>query len=512
MSTTRVVLRRALVLARRSIVVSLAILASVHVSHALVPSPTVEGPITGGKGTPSIASTTFDLEQVGYRQEEYFISGEARAYTSSNTFSPDGRWMAIPATLAAYKTRILVYKPKSPKRFNGTVVVEWLNVTSGVDFAPDWVLTHTELIREGFAWVGVSAQAVGVEGGTTIMGAISTGFLKAVDPPRYGSLHHPGDTFSYDIFSQAGEILRHSKGIRPLGALRAKRMLAAGNSQSAFRLVTYINAIHASAGVYDGYFVHSRGSIGAALSQGPQPGIPVLGSAPIRDDLEVPVLIFATETDFGNLGALNYFLARQPDSKSVRVWEVAGTSHTDAYIAVFGRTDAGRAAMDITYSPLVQSIGSFVTCLLPINAGPQHYVASAAIRRLDRWVRRGIPPSPAPRLETVGGTATLQRDEHGIAVGGIRTPQVDVPIATFSGEGQFGRACALLGTTTPLDAATLDSLYPDHRTYVSAVRKATKAAVRAGFIRRIDGRAIKAAAAASGIGCPSTSSHRHCGP
>jgi hypothetical protein len=156
--------------------------------------------------------------------------------------------------------------------------------------------------------------------------------------------------------------------------------------------------------------------------------------------------------------------------------------------------------MDITYAPLVQSIGNALTCLLPINAGPQHYVASAAIRKLDRWARRGIPPAPAPRLETVAGSATIVRDEHGIAVGGIRTPQVDVPIATFSGEGQFGRACALLGTTTPFDAATLDSLYPDHRSYVSAVRKATKAAVRAGFISRIDSREIKAAATASVIG------------
>ena len=47
---------------------------------------------------------------------------------------------------------------RARKKFNGTVVVEWLNVSGGVDAAPDWTFAHTELIREGYAWVGVSAQ------------------------------------------------------------------------------------------------------------------------------------------------------------------------------------------------------------------------------------------------------------------------------------------------------------------------------------------------------------------
>ena len=42
------------------------------------------------------------------------------------------------------------------------MVVEWLNVSGQVDANPDWTMTHNELIRDGFAWVGVSAQAVGL--------------------------------------------------------------------------------------------------------------------------------------------------------------------------------------------------------------------------------------------------------------------------------------------------------------------------------------------------------------
>src|SRR5512139_2738803 len=40
-----------------------------------VANPLLEGPVTGGTGVPFIASTTFDLAQAGYSEEEYFISG-----------------------------------------------------------------------------------------------------------------------------------------------------------------------------------------------------------------------------------------------------------------------------------------------------------------------------------------------------------------------------------------------------------------------------------------------------
>ena len=83
--------------------------------------------------------------------------------------------------MLAFKTRLLVYRPTNPKKFNGTVIVEWLNVSAGLDAAPDWSAGHVELIREGCAWVGVSAQIVGVEGGPALVGIVSLP-LKTVSP------------------------------------------------------------------------------------------------------------------------------------------------------------------------------------------------------------------------------------------------------------------------------------------------------------------------------------------
>jgi hypothetical protein len=457
-----------------------------------VANPTLEGPVTGN-GAPFIAATSFDLSEVGYTQAEYFMAGTAAAYVNVGELGADGKWTVEPAAEAAYKTRILVYRPIAPERFNGTVIVEWLNVSGGLDAAPDWIMGHTELIRAGYAWVGVSAQIVGVEGGTPLLPVLAIP-LKTQNPERYGSLVHPGDSFSYDIFSQAGQAIRHPAGTDPLGGLPIATVIAIGESQSAFRLVTYINAIHRLADIYDGYFVHSRGGVPlAALSEPPLPAIPAPGTAPIRDDLDVPVLTFETETDLIILG---YLTARQPDSDRFRLWEVAGTAHADTY-TLAGMADLGDSPD--AAKPVISTMPvPGVTCDSPINSGPQHFVQKAALAALNRWVREGTPPPIAPRLQVDAGA--IVRDAHGNALGGIRTPQVDVPIAAFSGIGQGSLVCQIFGSTMLFDEATLAALYPDHDAYVSAFNQATDQTVQAGFILAPDAELMKAAAAESDVG------------
>jgi hypothetical protein len=461
--------------------------------------PNIEGPVTGGSGKPFIASTTFDLARVGYSETEYFISGTATAYGKVGSLLADGNWTVTPGDTAAYKTRILVYRPIDPEKFNGTVVVEWLNVSGGLDAAADWITGHTELIRDGFAWVGVSAQHVGVEGGASLLGLLVAP-LKTTDPQRYGSLVHPGDSFSYDMFSQTAQAIRRPSGLNALGDLKVDAVIAAGESQSAFRMVTYIDAVHPLADIYDGFLVHSRGGSGisvAALSEAPQPAISVPGAAQIRGDLNVPVLIFETETDLTFLG---YTKAPQADSERLRVWEVAGTAHVDTYTTGVGMADLGNSP-DAANLVVTKAAFPGFSCDLPINSGPQHFVLSAAIAALNQWVRQGTLPPLAPRLEvTTGSPLTLERDAHGNALGGIRTPQVDVPIATLSGELPGFSLCSLFGTTAPFDAATLAALYPDHNAYVAFFNAATDQAVRAGFILQPDAELMKAAAAASDIG------------
>jgi hypothetical protein len=467
---------------------------------AAVPNPTIIGPITSPGGAFVTPPSGLDLSDFGYVEEEFFVSGTARAYTATGDLGTDGKWTASPdGETAAYVTRILVRRPVSAKQFNGTVVVEWLNVSGGLDACPDWTFVHPLLKRSGYAWVGVSAQFVGVAGTGGPLGLNLS--LKAVNPVRYGPLVHPGDSFSYDMFSQVAEALRHPSGVSPLGGLEPRRLIAIGESQSAFRMVTYVNAVHPTAKVFDGFLIHSRGGGGAQLSQDPQPSIPVPTPSLIRDDVDVPVLIFETETDLITLG---YFPARQPDGSNVRTWEVAGTAHDDAYGLSVGPGDTGVGALDTTYLPPVTSIFGVIMCDKPINAGPQHYVVSAALRRLDQWVRRGRANGGphSPRLQIAAGPpATIDRDARGNALGGIRTPQVDAPIAALSGLGQSGASfCGLFGTTEAFDAATLATLYPSHARYVTAVGKSAKRAVHVGFLIAVDAKVISTAAKASTVG------------
>ena len=463
-------------------------------TSAQVPTPTIEGPITSPDG--AFLPATFDPTPEGYVKQEYFISGTASAYTNVGTLGNDGMWTAAPAATAPYKTRIVVYRPAKAKKFNGTVVVEWLNVSGGSDAPPDWTLGHVELIRDGYAYVGVSAQYVGVEGGPGLVNVISLP-LKQVNPARYGSLSHPGDSFSYDMYSQAGAAVRSATG--PLSGLKIRKVIALGESQSAFRMVTYIDAIHPLAHVYDGYFVHSRaGFLGAALSEAPQPAITVPGGALIRADLGVPVLTFETESDLTFLG---YFGARQDDSKNFRLWEVAGTSHADSYVVLRGATDTGDSPSVVGILAPSSPLPGIIDCTVPINSGPQHFVINAALSALNKWVRKGKAPKSAPRLEVAAGPpVAIMHDANGNALGGIRTPQVDVPVASFTGQQGGSILCQLFGSTTVFDPTQLATLYPTHKDFVSAWNKSLKKSVKAGWILTPDAKIIKKWAADSSVG------------
>ena len=132
-----------------------------------LPGVTLSGPYPTGSPTfnGTLYGTSFNLSRVGYERSEFFLSGTAHSYVPMGPLNPDGKWKVTTGATAPYKTRIAVYRPTDPSKFNGTLVVEWLNVSGGTDDGPEWTLAHNELVREGFAWVGVSAQQVGVKFG-----------------------------------------------------------------------------------------------------------------------------------------------------------------------------------------------------------------------------------------------------------------------------------------------------------------------------------------------------------
>src|SRR5262249_27233577 len=120
---------------------------------------------------------------------------------------------------------------------------------------------------------------------------------------------------------------------------------------------------------------------------------------------------------------------------------------------------------------------------------PFSFVQNAAFENLLLWIDFGIaPPHGASiQVDTTTTPAHIVRDAHGNALGGVRTPFVDVPIATFvpfdtvPPTTAFSGFCVLYGFNTPFDDATLATLYRNHGDFVSQFVHGTNEAVRDRF-------------------------------
>jgi hypothetical protein len=426
-------------------------------SARAVPTPKVEGPVTGGSrtGGPFWASP-FYLDKFGYIEEEFFLSGTA----SDRGLAHNGHEHTAP-----YKVRILVRRPADPARFNGTAVLEWFNVSLQQEDEHEWPIDHPMLMRDGYMSASVSAQYLGVQ-------SLSPMSLKNWDPQRYGSLQHPGDDFSYDIFAQAAQALRSGLGAR---YRPADLVLGSGTSQSCLRLVTYISRLAAGDGVFDGYHPTTCPA-----------------TAEVPDDL-VPMVWGTSEWEAG--------IPSRPDGPLLRVWEMAGTSHANWWEVRFqgaqGYRD-GFAYDGTTYFPYYgwdeDDAGQYGERRpFSNNVAPARYAFRAAIDGLNRWARDWrdhragrlaadqVRPAPAAaRLERDG--YALRRDGHGNALGGLRLPFIDVAVAHYRGEFIDGAG----GSTHAFDRDTLTALYPSHEDYVAKMRTATDAAIAGGFMLAAD--------------------------
>tara|TARA_R110000824_G_scaffold336_4_gene2034 strand:- start:91526 stop:92989 length:1464 start_codon:yes stop_codon:yes gene_type:complete len=430
-------------------------------------------------GTSIMSATGADLASADYTEREFYAQGQARRHDGAEALNLetatviDGGW--------DFLTRVVVRTPQ-PSKFNGTLIVEWTNVTVGVGLEFATAEVYEYLLREGYAIAIVSAQRVGVERS------------KAWSPERYGNLSVDvnvcgddgaslcqGDPLSYDIFSQITQALKENagNGNAPLPGLNVEEVIAIGQSQSAMRLNAYYNTIQPLYHVMDGFVYWDL-------------------SNQLRDDQAVPAISVDSE-------ALADGFPGWSTSEYTRAWDLAGATHGSLYasqyidnITVWDQSIIGPNGEPISFTQWIEP-----SCLSdlppPFTTVDVGLVVSAAIDSVRNWIRTGEPAAPSRRFERDPATGMVLRDADGKVLGGVRIAQYDVPIAEQGANNGTAFPCSVSGYHRYYTNEELRNIYGHHSNYVAQVREIMLQAVKDGYVLRHDAIAAIHEAEASSV-------------
>lgn len=504
--------------------------AAADVTPFTVPIPSVTGPIPSTSTDFPFIADGFSVEPPvpqGYEEQEYFVSGTGNLYeytaTGIEIVTPCPAVVTTGCTGIPYTTRMLVKRPIDPNKFSGNVIVEPLNPSASFDIAAVWDRSLNSFVRNGDVFVGWTSR----------FGTIAT--LKSFNPTRYAPLtwgqnSAVSDGITFDIAAQMGALFKENGPGSPLSGLKVRHVFESGFSQDGgftFTQADVFNAVERlpdGSAAYDGYVPGgTTGPSNIDFGLTPAGALPVGDPRVQMQPRDVPVIHVNTETEealeLAFFGALPY---RRPDGDTptdrYRLWEVPGASHVSNDLDVpvitlqaslaelLGIPVADLPPVGCTHQQFILGPSTGVPGVVDPNTYPFSNVVNAAFVDLANWVDFNTPPPHADRIALTSTTPpTIARDSFGNALGGVRTPFVDVPMATYfptdtvAHVTTFSGFCVLYGYNVPFSDATLDSLYRNHGDYVSQVAGESNRLTRQGFWLAPDANAVKQQAAHSGI-------------
>ncbi|MEA2330098.1 MAG: hypothetical protein QOH58_236 [Thermoleophilaceae bacterium] len=464
------------------------------------PIPKAKGPIPTSRASRIFTIGGTDLAARGYALEEYFVSGKANVYY----WGADGKAKTprVRTPNAPYTTRMVVRRPKKAQKFSGTVWVELNNPSRAYDAEIQWPAAREKFMRDGDVHIGLTVKP------------ISIAALKRFDAERYGPLSMdnplppadqacgslPGDAgysentsklfengLAWDIVSQVGALMR-SGG--PLKGFRVRNVFATGESQTAFYLNTYVNNFASEAKLSNGKPVYD-GFVSVSGAGRPNPinqCVPATGVGDPRSGLPAkhePFMRVDSQSEPFALGGFQWRREDSDDPKAgYRLYEIAGASHGWGELA---NQDVPQA--DVKASGAVPLL--YNECIEPRwNSLPRQYIEPAFYANMERWVKYGRRPPHADPLQTTADGTGFVKDEFGNALGGVRNPYVDVPIATYNETASGGAFCRVLGHQVDFGSGQLQSLYVTRQNYVAKVIEATASMRRARFVEPEDAKEI----------------------
>jgi len=424
-------------------------------------------------GTVPFGTSAINLSKYGYTESEYFATGKAKRYRGAgSSFSETATVIDGNHT---YKTRVLVRKP-SAKKFNGTLIVEWTNVTIGVD--ADFVFAEAgqQFLRQGYAYAVVSAQSGGIEA------------LKQWSPKRYGKLSDTvsdtdpvgggsvdtmshKDALSWDIFSGVAAALKANtaKG-SPLAGLKIKTMIATGQSQSASRLTGYYNTIQPKYRLFDGFVFWDR------------------ATNALRADVAAPGISLNSE------GLELYYSRPFPNANgaNTRTWDIAGATHGSkfaaAYVDSMFQRDGGLRGPSGTPMTFTDWIVPSCQATPAFSTVPNGQVIAAATSAVVNKVRKGTA-LPANILFQRDGSGEILRDGNGQALGGLHLSALDAPTATlnaFNPASPLAFPCNVSGSRVDFTKAQLTARYGTAGNYAQQVSDIDRPLQNQGYLLKAD--------------------------
>jgi hypothetical protein len=395
----------------------------------------------------------WDVSGIDYVAEEFFLSGSANVYqpvsmadaadvASRDNFKDLSAREFSRGILQAdrpFTTRLLVYRPRSKQRFSGKVIAECLHPTGGGSSLM-WNSLHGFFSSHGDIYVGAQHPL-------TIAG------LKAADSARYGALGFEDATQLWGMLAQAGTAIKSRGPEGLLQGYRVRQLILTGYSYTGVATATFANYHHPEAKLSNG-----RNIFDAYM--------PMADAQYVRP-LDVPVMRLNTQSDYNGFGGLKN---RRPDDARYRHYEFAGASH----VAVPPPADAAKPPTAIKLPPAPgQPHFSAADCQAGFPAGslpndyPLYLVQTAMFSNMFQWLDLGRAPPPSAYIEANDDGST-RLDEKGNARGGVRLPQISVPVAKYA-VGTTD-ACLLFGYTEPFTPAVIEALYGGRAAYLARVR------------------------------------------
>lgn len=420
-----------------------------------------------------------DLAKHGYVEEEFILSGAANVYD----WASDGS-VSVRTANAPYTNRVLVRRPASNSKFSGTVVVEISNAARRFDWDMMWGYVGDHIVERGDAWVGL-----------TLPQAIDS--LKKFDDDRYGALSMANPTpgaacpgaakggpaafeegLRWDYYSQTAAALKSNMPGQPMAGMNVKNVIL---TTQAGDIVSYIDIFHDRARLasgkplYDGYLV--RGLPRPAKLSQCAPAIPAGDARQKIKDIDVPVMNVAAQGEVPE-----GLRMRKDDSDAIgsryRLYEIAGAAHIDWFAYRSMPSMAEQNAIGLAQGTVEWPFN--IKCEPEIPLSKHELLRDAfngALGNLEDWLTKGVAPPKAPRLET-GTSGELVLDEFGHAEGGVRSPWVDAPVATYTMGSPGPATCRELGTIKPFDAGRIAQLYPSTKDYTAKVNASVDKAAK----------------------------------